>query len=85
MTVADLLSPRENLFADEITLEGRVVALHAGTGKKLFDTAINKRDYIRNFMNWEIKSIWASMKTRVDVGFSGVWVQPVTMLYIIPD
>lgn len=83
MTVADLLSPRIHFFTEDILLEGRVVALCAKTGKQLFDTNVNKREHIRKFMECEVLSIWASMKTRNDGGFQGLWVQPVTMLYII--
>lgn len=55
MVLADLMDINpKSIFTDDVILEGDVIALDAKSGKKLFDTRINKREYINKFMGAEV-------------------------------
>ena len=84
MKLKDLIEPSKKYewSIPEPILQGRLIALDGGTGKQLFDTHKNKAEYVKQFYEAEIGSIWASNKSRQDHGFTGEWFQPVTMVFL---
>lgn len=85
MKLAELMdkNPR-SIFANEIIFKGDMVALDGKNGKKLFDTRVNKREYVNKFMNAEVISLWADVRLIKGIGF-GDYFRPVMKCYLSHD
>lgn len=82
MTVEELIGEHNDFFnIPRKVCKSRVIALHAGTGKIMFDTSKNKDDYIRTYYDWKVSSLWASVKTNDRNSYTS-YVQTVIMCYI---
>lgn len=85
MRLADLMGINPNgIFTDDVILQGDVIALDGKSGKKLFDTRINKREYIKKYMGAEVTKVWADVQLIRGVGF-GDYFRPVMKCYLSHD
>lgn len=59
-TVRDFIEEKETIYGWKETLaQGRIMALSSRTGRVVFDTHKNTKDYIKNYYNKEVRQIWA--------------------------
>lgn len=83
MTISDLLDKKvRGIFRDDEVLKCELIALDAKDGKVLFDTAINKREYIEKYKSGEVVALWADLKKR-DCGTP--YYVPVVKCYVSHD
>lgn len=67
MTISDLIEKRgEGVFRDAI-LQCELIAFDARDGKILFETHRNRSEYINQFLDGKIISMWADVR-RIDSG-----------------
>ena len=78
MTVGDLLLPQGNEYP---ICRGRIIALSGKTGRQVFDTQTNKRQYIERFSGNTVSGMYAGVKTDNRYGFAPQ-AQPVITIYI---
>jgi len=82
MFLADLIDYHDDAFGPTQIYEERMIAKDSGTGKVLFDTRINKPDYIRQYYNRKVGKLWIEMREATShLGFTK-WYEPVLMCYL---
>ena len=86
MKVRDLIEEKPSYFGlTETLLEGPLYAKHSQTGKRLFDTQKNKNEYVKQFYDWEVMSIWPDFQPERHISFSQIpAIVPVLGCYIRP-
>lgn len=85
MKVKDILAPRpEGIFIDDKIMKSDVVGIDAMTGHILFDTRKNKEEYVAQYMNGEISSMWASFRCNDGLGYSE-YITPIVKCFIHHD
>ncbi len=85
MKISDLLVEIEEQFGfKEKPLKCDLIALDAKTGKILFDTGKNKKEYVDKYHDSEICSLWADVRLVRGCGF-GDYFQPVMKCYVKHD
>lgn len=71
------------MLVDELMAlnKNALIAYDGRTGQKLFDTRINKKEYIQIFNKGEVIAIWSDI-VHVGVGNFDPYIKPVTKCYI---
>lgn len=83
MKVSDLLEKQtRGIFMDDVILKCPLIAMDAKDGKILFDTSKNKREYISQYLNGEILSLWADCKHIKGMAY-GDYFKPVMKCFIL--
>ena len=84
MKVRDLIEEKPYFMSlTEKFLKGPLYAKNAGSGKRLFDTRQNKKEYIEKFYDWEVTCIWPNFQPEKGIGFSSYpYIVPVLGCYI---
>ena len=86
MTVRDLIGEKpiwEGSSLTEKLLNGPMYAKRARDGKRLFDSRQNKLEYIEQFYDWEVISLWPDFHPEKGIGFSQYpYLTPVIGCYI---
>ena len=84
MKVSDLIKMKEDSwFKGDKVLQNELIALDGRTGKRLFHTLYNKKEYIEQFMNGEVIALWADAEIRSN-GWGGCF-YPVMKCYVSHD
>lgn len=81
MTVADLLNTKNDLFFHDKMLKCDLVALEGKTGKVIFDTKKNKKEFIQQFFTGKVISLWADVRLRKGHGFNDYF-EPIMKCYV---
>lgn len=83
MKVAELLCKKpRGIFTEDVLLRGDLIALDSKSGKILFDTRKNKREYIEQYLNGEIDAIWADVVQVKSFGY-GDYFKPIMKCFVI--
>ncbi len=82
MKVADLIYRKDNgLYESDTLLCGDLIALDGKTGKVLFDTLRNKKEYIKQFREGEVISLWADVRHCKGIAYADYF-KPVMKCYV---
>lgn len=86
MKVRDLIEERPYFMSlTDTLLEGPLYAKHAQNGKRLFDTRSNKKEFVKQFYDWEVSSMWPDFQMEKRISFSQYpAIVPVMGCYITP-
>ena len=84
MKVRDLIEERPYFMSlTDTLLEGPLYAKHAQNGKRLFDTRSNKKEFVKQFYDWEVSSMWPDFQPEKGISFSQYpYIVPVIGCYI---
>ena len=80
MKVSDLLDVQVHGIFNDKALKSDLVALDGRTGKVIFDTSKNKREYIEKFFDGEVLCLWADVK--LFKGTYGDFFKPIMKCYV---
>ncbi len=85
MKISDLLVEIEEQFGfKEKPLKCDLIALDGKTGKILFDTSRNKKEYVEKYHDSEISCLWADVRLVRGCGFMDYF-RPVMKCYVKHD
>lgn len=87
ITVSDIIEEKPDDSAFLLTCsmyKNRMIALDGGTGKIIFDTAKNKKDFVRNYYPGIISAMWVEMREWKghSPGFGPQTYEPVLMAFV---